>query len=58
MEFFFQMKTSELYKVFIAHPNITTDSRNIKKNSIFIALKGDKFNGNKYAQEAIHNGCK
>ena len=58
MEFFFHMKTPELYKVFIAHPNITTDSRNIKKNSIFIALKGDNFNGNKYAQQAIDNGCK
>ena len=58
MEFFFHMKISELYKIFIAHPNITTDTRNIKENSIFIALKGARFNGNQYAEKAIKIGCK
>ena len=52
------MKISELYKYFIKFPNITTDSRNIKKKSIFFALKGEKFNGNRYASQAIDNGCK
>ena len=52
------MKISELYKYFIKFPNITTDSRNIKKNSIFFALKGENFNGNRYASQAIDNGCK
>ena len=52
------MKISKLYKYFIKFPNITTDSRNIKKNSIFFALKGKNFNGNRYASQAIDNGCK
>jgi len=51
------MKISKLYKYFIKFPNITTDSRNIKSNSIFFALKGKNFNGNEYANQAIDKGC-
>ena len=48
----------ELYNTYKKYPNICTDSRNIKRNSIFFALKGENFNGNKFAKEAIANGCK
>ena len=58
MEFFFHMKITELYKIYLNYPIISTDSRNIKKDSIFISLKGDNFNGNKYAEQAIKNGSK
>jgi len=57
MEFFFTMKISDIYKIFNKHPNVTTDTRNIKENSIFFALKGDNFNGNKFAKKAIADGC-
>ena len=57
MEFFFTMKISDIYKIFNKHPNVTTDTRNIKENSIFFALKGDNFNGNKFAKKAIEDGC-
>ena len=57
MEFFFNMKISDLYKIFNSHPNVTTDTRNIKENSIFFALRGDNFNGNKFAKKAIKDGC-
>ena len=57
MEFFFTMKISDIYKIFNKHPNVTTDTRNIKENSIFFALKGDNFNGNKFAKKAITDGC-
>ena len=57
MEFFFTMKISNLYKIFNKHPNVTTDTRNIKENSIFFALRGDNFNGNKFAKKAIKDGC-
>ena len=57
MEFFFTMKISDIYKIFNKHPNVTIDTRNIKENSIFFALKGDKFNGNKFAKKAIADGC-
>ena len=36
---------------------VTTDSRNCPKDSMFIALKGDKFNGNAYAAKALESGC-
>ena len=57
MEFFFTMKISDIYKIFNKHPNVTTDTRNIKENSIFFALKGDNFNGNEFAKKAIADGC-
>ena len=46
-----------LYKLFCQYPVICTDSRNIKSNSIFFALKGENFNGNKFAESAIQNGA-
>ena len=58
MEFFFDMNISKLYNIFKEYPAISTDSRNIKKDSIFFALKGENFNGNKFAEEALKSGCK
>ena len=51
------MKITELYELFIHHPHITTDSRNCPKGSIFFALKGERFDGNKYAASALAAGC-
>lgn len=39
------------------YKSVSTDSRTIKENSIFIALKGDNFNGNAYAAEASNKGA-
>lgn len=52
------MITAQLHKVFLAYPIATTDTRKIKQDSIFFALKGGNFNGNKYAKEAISKGAK
>ena len=57
MEFFFSMQISKLHKVFLQNPSISTDSRRATKDSLFFALKGEKFNGNEYAEEAINKGC-
>lgn len=51
------MNISELYKIYTEHPVITTDSRNCPEGSIFFALKGDSFDGNKFAAMAISKGC-
>ena len=51
------MTTLQLYSIFRRHPQITTDSRNCPEGSIFFALKGEKFNGNKFAAAALDNGC-
>jgi len=51
------MTTQEIYRIFIEHPHITTDTRSIRKGSIFFALKGDRFNGNQFASEALEKGA-
>ncbi len=50
-------KTEELYRIFLQHPEITTDSRDCPDGSIFFALKGDTFDGNAYAKAALSQGC-
>lgn len=51
------MEISELYKIFEQHPIVTTDSRDCPKGSIFFALKGASFDGNKFAAMALDKGC-
>ena len=51
------MQIQKLYQFFLKHPIICTDSRKITKGSIFFSLKGEKFNGNKFAEKAIKDGC-
>ncbi len=51
------MSIKEIYQLFIEHPVVSTDSRKIKKGCIFFALKGETFNGNKYAGNAIAEGA-
>lgn len=51
------MDIQELYKLYEKHPVITTDSRDCPKGSIFIALKGANFDGNKFAKAALEKGC-
>jgi len=51
------MKTEQLYDLFRESSGISTDSRTIEKNQLFFALWGEKFNGNKYAADAIGKGA-
>ena len=51
------MDIKELYKLYQQHPQITTDSRECPKDSIFLALKGESFDGNKFAASALEKGC-
>jgi len=51
------MEIANLYQLFRQHPVVTTDSRNIPANSIFFALKGNNFNGNRFAVEALLKGA-
>ncbi len=46
-----------LYDHFLKYPSISTDSRKIKNDSIFFALKGDNFNGNDFAMQSLKQGC-
>jgi len=51
------MSIEEIYKLFIAHPIVSTDSRRIEKGCLFFALKGANFNGNKFAEKALLQGA-
>ncbi|MDD6473886.1 MAG: UDP-N-acetylmuramoyl-tripeptide--D-alanyl-D-alanine ligase [Bacteroidales bacterium] len=52
------MQIEQLYHLFMQCNGVTTDSRNCPKDSLFIALKGENFNGNKFAAKALEAGCK
>lgn len=47
----------QLYAAYLQNPLICTDSRNILSGSIFFALKGDLFDGNEYALDALRKGA-
>ena len=51
------MTIQQLYQLYREHPCITTDSRDCPQGSIFIALKGESFDGNKFALSALEKGC-
>ncbi|MCF8371909.1 MAG: UDP-N-acetylmuramoyl-tripeptide--D-alanyl-D-alanine ligase [Bacteroidales bacterium] len=51
------MSIEQLYEHYLANPIISTDTRSIEKGSIFFALKGERFNGNLYANQALDNGA-
>lgn len=51
------MDIEKLYQLFCRFPVISTDTRKPVSDSIFFALRGDKFNGNLYAKEALMKGA-
>ncbi len=51
------MQISELYNLYLKHPSIQTDTRKIKKDDLFFALKGPNFNGNQFAKQALTAGA-
>jgi len=51
------MSIKDIYEKFVQSSGIVTDSRKIKKNCIFLSLKGKNFNGNKFAKSAINKGA-
>lgn len=54
---FTPMEIEKLYQLFITSSGVCTDTRKIESNCIFFALKGENFNGNKFAEEAIRQGA-
>ena len=51
------MDIKSLYQIYLEHPDVTTDTRNIKKGQLFFALKGPSFNGNEFAMRALDAGA-
>jgi len=51
------MTIEELYHIYSKHPSVQTDTRKLKPGDIFFALKGENFNGNAFAKQAISEGA-
>ena len=51
------MEIGELYNRYITSTSVSTDTRQIAPGSMFFALKGDKFNANEFAQQALEKGA-
>ncbi len=49
--------TEELYRLYLAHRKVTTDSREVPVGSIFFALKGENFDGHRFVGEALRKGA-
>lgn len=52
------MTIKQLHSAFSNCNSISTDTRKITSGCMFFALKGDNFNGNKFAKEALNKGAK
>lgn len=51
------MSIAELYRLYLEHPIVETDTRSLKPGCLFFALKGENFNGNAFAQQALDSGA-
>lgn len=49
--------TEALYEKFLACGSVSTDTRRIAEGSLFFALKGERFNGNEFARQALEKGA-
>lgn len=47
----------ELYRIYLEHPQISKDSRQISKGCIYFSLSGENFDGNQFAEDAIQKGA-
>lgn len=51
------MEIQQLYSCFLQSSGVTTDTRTCTEGSMFFALKGERFDGNTYARQALDAGC-
>jgi len=52
------MDIQNLYSLFQSSKGVSIDSRSIKKDEIFFSIKGDNFDGNSFALDALDKGAK
>src|SRR6185295_1170481 len=51
------MTIEQLYELYKQFPSVQTDTRKLKAGDIFFALKGNNFNGNRFAKQAVEEGA-
>ena len=52
------MNLDQLYTLYCQHYLVDTDTRKIRNNTLYFALKGESFNGNTFAEEALKKGAR
>ena len=52
-----RLGTQRLYALFERYPAVATDSRRAGEGTIFFALRGDRFDGNRFAADALSKGA-
>ena len=55
--FYFSAMIESIFQKYLEVRRVTTDTRNVQPNDIFFALKGDNFNGNHFAKQALDSGA-
>jgi UDP-N-acetylmuramoyl-tripeptide--D-alanyl-D-alanine ligase len=53
-----KLNIEQIYNIYETCQGISTDTRKIKPESMFFALKGENFNGNLFAAQALEKGAK
>jgi len=51
------MNITDIYTIFKKSTGVSTDTRTIQKDNLFISLSGENFNGNKFAKQALEKGA-
>lgn len=51
------MKSEDFYKTYLQFPQICSDSRKVTPGCLYFSLKGDHFDGNCFAADALAKGC-
>ena len=51
------MEIKQLYDIFRRSAGVNTDSRTVQPGQLFVALKGENFDGNAYALQALEAGA-
>lgn len=52
------MTVQEIHKLFLECDSVCIDTRKIKSNCLFVAIKGEKFDANTFAKEALDKGAR
>lgn len=51
------MRLADLYRIFLSSKGLSTDTRSLQPDQLFLALKGPRFNGNEHVQAAFEAGA-
>ncbi len=51
------MTIEQLYRLYTTSSGVTTDTRKIQPENLYVALKGDRFDGNEFVASALASGC-